>query len=426
MPVHLRKPRRHPGHPTLGWLAIPLAALVACSPGPTPSATASPSGDAATPAASVDAAAVYAAIAAQVEAIRGLRPEGDVAPVLLDEAQLRANLTADFDKDNPAAQITASERILTTLGLLPVGTSLRQAYLDLQAGQVAGYYSPDRDQLFVVSRSGGIGATQRVTYAHEFTHQLQDQNFDLSTLGLDATDQGDRSLARLSLVEGDAVATQTAWMTANLTAQDIAAILADASDPAAVAALEHAPAVLRATSLSPYTDGFAFVGTLKGSGGEAAVNAAFADPPDSMEQILHPDKYLAREQPVTVTLPAHLEAGLGAGWSVTAQDTLGELLLREWLVEGGVPAATAATAAAGWGGDRLELLTGPNGDVALGLVTTWDSPADGAEFALAAGQALSHVHGESRLSIPAGGATVIVLVATTTAELQDLVGAFER
>ena len=423
MPDDLATPRRHARHRSLGWLALPLAALVACSPGPTPAPTPSPSSGAATPAASVDAAAVYAAIAAQVEAIRGLRPKGDVAPVLLDEAQLRANLTADFDKDNPAAQISASERVLTTLGLLPVGTSLRQAYLDLQAGQVAGYYSPDRDQLFVVSRSGGIGATQRVTYAHEFTHQLQDQNFDLSKLGLGATDQGDRSQARLSLVEGDAVATQTAWMTTNLSAQDIATILADAADPAAVAALEHAPAVLRATSLSPYTDGFAFVGTLKGSGGEAAVNAAFADPPDSMEQILHPDKYLARERPVAVTLPAHLETGLGAGWSVTAQDTLGELLLREWLVEGGVPAATAATAAAGWGGDRLELLTGPAGDVALALVIAWDTPADAAEFSWAADAAIGHVHGVARLTTTAGSSTVSIGIATTAQELSDLTGA---
>ncbi|HXI46034.1 MAG TPA: hypothetical protein VNH13_07010 [Candidatus Acidoferrales bacterium] len=424
MPDVVTTPRRNPMPRALGWLAIPLAALVACSPGPSPAGpTPSPSAGAASPAASVDAAAVYAAIAAQVEAIRGLEPKGDVAPVLLDETQLRANLTADFDTDNPTAQITASEQVLVTLGLLPVGTSLRQAYLDLQAGQVAGYYSPDRDQLFVVSRSGAIGATQRVTYAHEFTHQLQDQNFDLSKLGLDATDQGDRSLARLSLVEGDAVATQTAWMSTNLTPQDIAAVFADASDPAAVAALEHAPAILRTTSLSPYTDGFAFVGTLKGRGGEAAVNAAFADPPDSTEQILHPEKYLTRERPIAVTLPAHLETSLGAGWSATAQDTLGELVLREWLVEGGVQTTTAATAAAGWGGDRLELLTGPNGDLALGLVTTWDTAADAAEFALAAGQALSHVHGESRLSMPAAAATVRVVIATTSGELQDLLGA---
>jgi hypothetical protein len=419
MPGLTRTPsRRHARE--LAWLAIPLAALVACSPTPSVAPTAGPT---ATPEASVDAAAVYAAIAAQVEAIRGLQPKGDVAPVLLDDAQLRANLTADFDTDNPAPQLAASEAILTALGLLPVGTSLRQAYLDLESGQVAGYYSPDRDQLFVVSRSGGIGATQRVTYAHEFTHQLQDQNFDLGSLHLDATDQSDRSLARLSLVEGDAVETQTTWMSTNLTAQDLAQLLADASDPAAMAAIERAPAVLRTTSLTPYTAGLAFVDRLKASGGEAAVNAAFVDPPDSMEQVLHPDKYLTRERSLAVALPAHLERALGTGWSATSQDTLGELLLREWLVEGGVAAPTAAAAAAGWGGDRLELLDGPNGDVALAVVTAWDTPADASEFATAANEALPHVNGVSRVAAVAGSTTVRFAIATNAAELQDLLDA---
>ena len=81
-----------------------------------------------------------------------------------------------------------SEDLLSTLGLLPEGSSLRQATLDFQAGQVAGYYSPDKDELFVVSRTGQtVGPVERVTYAHEFTHQLQDQNFDLDSLDTTAS-----------------------------------------------------------------------------------------------------------------------------------------------------------------------------------------------------------------------------------------------
>jgi len=371
----------------------------------------------------VDPQAVYGKVAAQVEQLRDLRPKADVTPVLIDEATLRANLTAEFDRDNPAELVHANEATLTTLGLLAPGTSLREAYLDLQSGQVIGYYSPDRDQLFIVSASGGIGPTQRLTYAHEFTHQLQDQNFDLDKLGLDATDQGDRALARLALIEGDAVATQTGWMQANLTPQELGQVLADASDPVALAALQRAPAVLRATALFPYTDGYALVNRLLAEGGLGAVNAAFARPPDSTEQILHPDKYLAAEAPETVGLPKNLASSVGASWRLTATDTLGELLLRTWLTESGVSPTTAATAAAGWAGDRLALVSGPHGEVAVALVTRWDTPVDADEFAHAAGPAIAHVIGTARVVSSPGGSSVVVAIAPRESILADLLRA---
>ena len=85
----------------------------------------------------------------------------------------------------------------------------------------------------------------------------------------------------------------------------------------------------------------------------------FTKMPDSTEQILHPDK--ATEAPVAVTLPADLAASLGSGWTVPLQDTFGELQLGIWLREGGVPSAEATDAAAGWGGDRLAVIEGPDG-----------------------------------------------------------------
>src|SRR5258706_501873 len=209
---------------------------------PEPTATGSPS---ATPA---DPTAVYALVATQVEAIRGLQPTAAVAPVLIDQATLTKNLTADFDRTNPPAAVTINEHELIGLGLLPAGASLRALVLDLQSGQVAGYYSPEEKQLFVVSRAGGIGPTQRLTYAHEFTHQLQDQHFDLNKLGLDATDQGDRSLARLALVEGDAVSAQTTWMTTELTADELGQVVKDSLDPAGLARLRQAGAAIGSCS----------------------------------------------------------------------------------------------------------------------------------------------------------------------------------
>jgi len=375
---------------------------------PTPARTPGPTAPPPTPTpVPKSAAEQYAEIRAAVEQIRGLKPTSSVDPVTIDEAQLVANLGSEFDADNKPADLRNAEDELITLGLLPKGSSLKALTIALEGGQVAGYYSPEKGQLFVVSRSGNLGGSELSTYAHEFTHQLQDQNLDLKSLGLDAHDQGDRSLGRLALVEGDAVSVQTTWMQANLTPQQLGEVMSAALDPAAMKALSDAPRYLRETALFPYNDGLIFVEDLLAQGGYDAVNAAFHHPPDSTEQILHPAKYLQRELPIAVKLPATLASSLGAGWSVAAEDTLGEEVLRIWLEQ--VPTSPDANvAAAGWGGDRLALLRGPNGAVALALRTDWDTPADADEFLAAAEQTKTGLALDASLE-HAGGSNVVTL-----------------
>lgn len=362
------------------------------------------------------AAEVYAEIRAAVEQIRGLRPTKSVEPVSLNEDQLRANLTADFDRENTSQELQLSQDLLIALGLLPTSASLRTVMLDFQAGQVAGYYSPEKDQLFVVSRSGGLGGAEMVTYAHEFTHQLQDQRVDLESLGLDATDQSDKQIARLALVEGDAVSVQATWMTANLTPQQLGELFGASLDPKAVEALQKAPPFVRETALFPYKAGLSFVTTLLADGGYAAVDAAFKSPPDSTEQILHPEKYVAREAPSPVAIPAGIAATLGSGWIAAGQDTLGELILSIWLHEGGVPRAEANAAAAGWGGDRLVILRGPDGAIGVGMITTWDTGADAAEFRTAAATAVA-ARTPAGLVASDGLRTVVIAVGDRAADI---------
>jgi hypothetical protein len=370
-----------------------LLATAACNP-PAPTASTAPTGTTPPPATAspgasqASAAEIYARIRTEVEAIRGLRPSADVDPVTIDEVQLRTNLEAEFDKENAADALRFSEATLITLGLLPPGSSLRKLTLDFQAGQVAGYYSPDRKELFVVSRSGALGPAEEVTYAHEFTHQLQDQRFDLSKLGLDSANQSDRALAQLAVVEGDAVSVQSRWTTANLTPEELGQLLTASLDPEAIAALRNAPPYLRDTALFPYQDGLVFVSSRIAAGGYAALDAVYADLPESTEQILHPEKYASREAPVEVKLPANPAAKFGAEWKELGQDTLGEFILQVWLSVGGVPAVQARAASAGWGGDRLVLLEGPALAHVMLVDTRWDSRSDAAEFAAAAEAAI--------------------------------------
>lgn len=410
MPFH---PRR------AGVLAVAAVLVIACNPSASvePSGLPSP-GPTVTPPSPSPGAVSYAQIRRDVVDIRGLRATADVDPVTIDEVRLRENLEAELDAEVSAEELATAEDILAVLGLIPTGSSLRELTLDLQAGQVAGYYSPNRDELFVVSRSGAeLGPVERVTYAHEFTHQLQDQNFDLDSLGLDAPDQSDRTLAVLAVVEGDARWVQAAWMAANLTPQELGELLAASLDPEAIEALRNAPAYLRETALFPYEDGLALVQRLIGEGGYEAVDAAFGDPPESTEQVLHPDRYIDREAPITVRIDDVIAARVGSGWSDGGRDTLGELILDIWLREHGVTSQVARAATAGWGGDRLVLLRGPDGALGIGLATTWDTDADAAEFAAAAASALTDAGFEGLLFHRAGTRDVLVAIGEQAQEI---------
>jgi hypothetical protein len=406
------------------------SASPAASLGPQPTAQASPSvapsptGLAGgSPAPSVDNDALFSSIEQQVQQIRGLSQKTPVARKILDEAQLSNLITAEFDKGNPAAQVAANELVLKSLGLLPASASLKDLDVQLLSSQVAGLYDPDTKTMDVVSKSGQLGPIEQITYAHEFDHALQDQTFGLAKLGLDDTSNSDRALARLSLPEGDATLLMTQWAETHLSTVQLLQLATEASDPSQTAILAAMPDDLKETLLFPYEQGLAWVTGLESNGGWAAVNAAYAHPPDSTEQILHPDKWASHEQPIAVSIPSNLAARLGSGWSEPLTDTFGELQFRVWLEQvGKLPAGTADTAAAGWGGDRLALVE--NGSkFGIALVTKWDTAADAAEFAAAAGPTLKQLPTSSSLIGPGSTNQVVLLVGSDQATINALASA---
>ena len=420
--------------PRVALIAAAVLALGACgSSAPTPTASVAPTlspttapSTSTSPAApgspTPDPATVYAEIEAQVQQIRELSAKTPVTPKLLDDTTLKANLAASFEKDNPPKVVAANERAYQLLGLIPEGTSLKELYLKLLGSQVAGYYDSDTKELYVVSRSGGLGPTERISFAHEFDHALQDQNFGLKNLQLDAIGESDRSLARLSVAEGDATLLMSVWAAQNLAPDELLQLLQAASDPEQTAILAQMPDILKDSLLFPYTAGQALVASIQATGGWAAVDKLYATPPASTEQVMHPDKYAAHEAPIKVDFPKDLAARLGSGWSVDLQDTMGEFELQTWLKSAGkVAQAKATTAAQGWGGDRFALVS--NGSRS-GLVvdTRWDSPADAAEFAAAAQTTLDALGGHEALIAINGSNRVTVFIATDDATITALAG----
>ena len=362
--------------------ATPTAPPATASPTPSPTVDASPS-PAPTPVASDDNAALYEEIEAQVAQLRGLEPGAPVERAVLDEAGLREFVTSSFNEDNPEELVTGFERLYKELLLMPEDESLEDLYIELLTSQVAGLYDDETKRMYVISRTGDIGPTEKVTYAHEFTHALQDQAFGLRSLVGEETDQGDRTLARTTLVEGDATLLMSLWAQQHLTPAELAEAVG-ASDPAAEAVLARMPAILKETLLFPYTAGLQLTLGDWSGGGFAAIDARYDDPPDTTEQVLHADKLAADEPAVKVTFPADLAGRLGAGWSVPIQDTLGEFQLEIVLRDGGgASGSVSADAAAGWGGDRVALVEGPDGATGVVLDTAWDTRADAREYAAA-------------------------------------------
>jgi hypothetical protein len=343
-------------------------------------------------------AAIYSGIEADVQELRGLTSRAPVDPRLLDQAGVEAYIESSLAQIE-VSQIESSDALLTALGLLPADLSLGDEFKKLFATQVAGFYEPETKELYVISKKGGLGPIEKVTFAHEYTHALQDQHFPeiggdefqgaLSGIIRTPNGNSDRSLGVLGLVEGDPSLVMTYWAQQHLSPTELLALVAASSDPETTRILEEMPAILRETLLFPYTSGLQLVLGRQLSDGWAAIDALYANPPASTEQLLHPDKY-PDDRPVTVELPDGLARSMGSGWKVAQEDTMGELQLRIWLEAAGGSAwrTQAATAAAGWGGDRIQLLQGPNGAWALALRTSWDTPPDAREFATGARAAI--------------------------------------
>lgn len=387
------------------------------TPEPSPTATASPTPAAtgsAAPVASGDPQVVFAEIEGQVRAIRLLEAP-DIAPAeLIGRAALEDELRASFDADYPQERRDADNVTLRALGLLDEDQDVAELQLQLLSDQVIGFYDDTERRMVVVSDTGA-DATARITYAHEYTHALQDGAFGLDSLETDAIGQDDRNLARISLVEGDASLTMVLWAIAN----DPAGLGEVASGP--VPDMSGIPPWMVAQLSFPYEAGANFVAELYQNGGFDAVDAAFEDPPSSTEQILHFDKYLDGEAPLAVA-EVDLATALGAGWAAVPSTTLGEGLIAIWLEHLGAEPGDAADAASGWGGDRVSVASGPDGAVALTLRIAFDAPVHADDFERAYGPLVDGLPFPARLE-RLGPDELLVVQASDEALLDTLVDA---
>ena len=330
------------------------------------------------------------AIQTQVSRLRGLTSKGNVNFRFLDHDALRSYFVQKFGRDYLPQERETDQKLLQTLGLLGPNDDLAQILLDVLTEQVIGSYDEDDKSMYIVSDSGQFGAEEKTTFAHEFTHVLQDQYYDLNKLSPKHPDNDDRSLAIQALLEGDAVLIQRLWAQQYLTAAEQAQLGQGGED----SKLFSAPPFVRDQLLFPYGDGFNFVRQiLQTSSGYSGVDEVFRTPPESTTQILHPDKYRQHQKPLEVALP-DLPKALGAGWREIHSSVFGEFGFREFL-ERFTDRTRAQRGAAGWAGDRWSLLEKDDRQAVV-LKTVWETDNDAQQFFDTFGLALKNRFGGAK------------------------------
>jgi hypothetical protein len=349
---------------------------------PGTSASADPSTEPSVPS-EAEAQAILAEIQDEVIAIRGLE-EADIGPAeVISRDELAVELRQLFDEEYPPEERERDNIELRALGLLEPGQDVAELQLQLLGDSVLGFYD-DIDKRMVVVSDAGLDVEARITYAHEYTHALQDAAFGLDSLETDASGEDDRGLARTALIEGDATITMLAWMLQNLSQSEILDYFSGAELPDTTGI----PSWMVAQLSFPYDAGLTWTTTLAGgdptSPDFTGVDAAFADPPDSTEQVIEIDKWEAREAPDVVEVP-DLASALGDGWEEVESTPIGQATIGIMLDYFGIPLTDAREAGSGWGGDRAVIASGPDDAFAVAWKLAWDSPTDATEFLTAYG-----------------------------------------
>lgn len=291
-------------------------------------------------------------------------------------SEIEQMLIRSLDESSTPEELRASQVVLAKLGLVPAGFQLRSFIISLLTEQVAGYYDPKTRHFYLADWIDLDG--QKPVMAHELTHALQDQHFNLNRFEKWPKGDSDAELAAHALIEGDATVAMTQYILRS--PARALAMLRSMGGSASSEQIDKAPRALRESLLFPYERGMKWVNQLYRRGGWAMVSHAFEDLPKSTEQVLHSEKYFSREEPIKIGL-ADLSALLGRHWKRTDSDVNGEwgyyLILDEFLNAKG----ESQKAAGGWGGDRYALYEGAKqGEVLVAQLSAWDTEQDAIEF----------------------------------------------
>ena len=288
----------------------------------------------------------------QMSQITGLKLRTPLKKSLRSREQIRDYVIKQMNEEKNPAERYAGARSAEAFGLIPKGFDLDAFMIDVLTEQVEGLYDPKTHEFYIADWSPL--ADQRMVMAHELTHALEDQHFQIEAWERAARPNDDAELARDAVLEGSAMAAMVDYLMLgtgrslkDLPDFDPSMLVGDLSS---TPTLKKAPPFIRDALIFPYMSGLTFSAAVMKESGWAGLPALFEKPPVSSQQILHPELYKSGKIPANVSLPP-LEKLLGGDWTKLEENVMGEFGWKEVLKQflGQDRAKTLATA---WDGDR--------------------------------------------------------------------------
>jgi hypothetical protein len=308
-------------------------------------------------------------IYAGLQQFRGLSFKTEVPLVVMSAEQADQVLRRQVTSRKSGAGLKRAAKVGAMTALYAPGMDLAGQTMRMLDSQVAGFYYPaDREMILVEGKSPhsvlsalagfftGSDPTNEMLLAHELTHALQDQYFDIHHVLDRIRNDDDRKLALKSIAEGDATLAAYGYVEGGLSAGRIDELVTHLGEMPRLFDAESpdTPAALRESLIFQYADGTRFVGEAYKRGGWAAVNALYTRPPLSTRQIIDPALYFDHPAPPVAITVAGWQRAL-KGWHPVAQNSYGELLLRV-ILKRNPSDEPQVVLARGWRGDRMLVL----------------------------------------------------------------------
>ncbi|GAC1645695.1 MAG: hypothetical protein NVS9B15_03400 [Acidobacteriaceae bacterium] len=342
----------------------------------------------------------------------GLPIKHPVKKKLADRDEVEKYVTRRMKDDKDTQRFERSEVVLKKFGLIPHDFDLRPFLVKLMREQVAGFYDAKTKTVYLLDWLDP--EAQKPVMAHELTHALQDQNFNLEKWASEkerdkAEKQGkynraigmdEISTAQTAMIEGQGMITLVDYemrgygMSAEKNPDAVRSMAAGMEGDESSKVLKSAPMMLRESLIFPYRDGMKFVGTvLSERGKDAAFHDMFMRPPTTSHEVMVPDEYMAKRTVPSVPLP-DMKRILGNDYSEYDVGAMGQFDTELLLQQISTSKATARLVGEWNGGSYFAALkksADPKQTASINLlyVSKWQTPEAAAEFVKLYGASLA-------------------------------------
>jgi hypothetical protein len=319
-----------------------------------------------TPPTEAELNAIVDDIKAFVEQERGLEFVEPVAVELADDTEFVDRLTEGMSSQSD--YFSDVEVLYKALGLVDPDSTFAEDVEEMVGAGVVGFYDPESKELVV--RATEITPFTRTVIAHELTHALDDQHFGLNRPEYEeASDES--SFGFSALVEGNAMYVEEKYFSEELTDEEQDASIHEEMSASVSGGIPDVSFALLELMGAPYLYGPKLISAIRDDGGQERLDAAFSAPPNTSEQVVDPDKFIAGEGRAEVTHPA-------ADGEAVFESVLGQLFI-EVTLEETVSSRVAEEASEGWGGDWAAAWR--DGDTScMRMVMVGDTPEDSDEL----------------------------------------------